>query len=81
MMTNAEIFFPLNELIDFEKEKQRLKEEKEKLDFEVERLEKKLSNEKFVSKAPKDVVDKEKEKLENYKDLLDKTIKRLEELK
>ena len=57
------------------------REEKEKLDFEVERLEKKLSNEKFVSKAPKDVVDKEKEKLENYKELLDKTIKRLEELK
>lgn len=81
MMTNAELFFPLNELIDFEKEKQRLMEEKEKLDFEVERLEKKLSNEKFVSKAPKDVVDKEREKLDNYKELLDKTLTRLEELK
>ena len=78
MMTNAELFFPLNELIDFEKEKQRLMEEKEKLDFEVERLEKKLSNEKFVSKAPKDVVDKEREKLDNYKELLDKSLTRLE---
>jgi len=76
-----EIFLPLEDLIDLNKEIERLEKEIKKLEGEVERIDKKLSNKGFVSKAPSDVIEKEKEKRESY--LLDLNLvrKRLDSYK
>ena len=68
LAVNTEIFVPLAGLIDTEKEIAKLMKDIEKTDIELKRVLGKLSNEKFLSKAPKDVVEKEnsiKEELEN----------------
>ena len=62
----GEIFIPLEDLIDIEKEIARLESESANLDNEIQRVENKLSNEKFVGKAPAEVVDQEKKKMEKY---------------
>ncbi|SHE82312.1 valyl-tRNA synthetase [Clostridium fallax] len=77
----GELFMPLLDLVDKEKELGRLAKEKEKLEKEIDRVEKKLSNERFVSKAPKDVVDGEKAKGEKYKEMLKAVLERIEKLK
>ena len=68
---SATIFLPLSDIIDMEKEKARLEGEAKKLHGEIERLEKKLSNEGFVAKAPAAVVEGEKAKLAKYRENLD----------
>ncbi len=77
----AEIFMPLLDLVDLEKELERLNKEKEKLEKEIDRVNKKLANEKFVAKAPQEVVDEEKTKGEKYKEMLQSVIVRLDSLK
>ena len=52
VIPGAQIFIPLEELVDLDAEVERLEKEKEKLQKEVERVEKKLSNDSFTSKAP-----------------------------
>lgn len=79
--TAGEIFIPLFDLIDKEKELDRLNKEKEKLQGEIKRVESKLSNEKFVSKAPEAVVNEEKAKGEKYKEMLKAVLQRLQGLK
>ncbi|MBR3842027.1 MAG: valine--tRNA ligase [Christensenellaceae bacterium] len=68
----GEIFMPLGELVDIEKELARLGKEKEKLISEIQRGEGKLSNERFVSKAPEKVVAEEKSKLAANREMLEK---------
>ncbi len=65
----AQIYVPLGELVDIEKEKARLTAEIERIDSEIARAEGKLKNESFVSKAPAKLVDAEKEKLAKYQDM------------
>ena len=60
------MYIPLAEVIDFEKERARLAAEMKKNDSEIERIEKKLSNEGFVAKAPAAVIDGERAKLKKY---------------
>ena len=60
------LYIPLSEVIDFEKERARLLAEQKKNDGEIERIEKKLSNEGFVSKAPAQVIEGERAKLKRY---------------
>ena len=67
---SATIFLPLSDIIDTEKERARLDAEHKKLLGEIERLEKKLSNEGFVAKAPAAVVEGEKAKLAKYRENL-----------
>ncbi len=62
----ATIFIPLGELIDFAKERERLNKERAKFVSEIERVEKKLSNEGFVAKAPAQLIEAEKAKKEKY---------------
>ena len=62
----ATVYIPMAEMVDIEKEKARLNGELEKVNTEIARLEKKLSNEEFVKKAPAAVVDGEKAKLFKY---------------
>lgn len=76
-----EVFLPLEELIDMEKEIERLEKEKANLEMELDRVEKKLSNAGFVAKAPKAVVEAEKEKEAKYRDMYRKVIERLETIK
>ncbi len=77
----AEIFIPLDELIDIEKEIERLNKEKANLEDELKRVEGKLSNQGFVAKAPQKVIDEEKAKQEKYKEMYSKVVERIESLK
>ncbi len=60
------LYIPLADVIDFEKEKARLESEMKKNDGEIERIEKKLANPGFVSKAPEAVINGERAKLAKY---------------
>ena len=66
----GEGYIPMGELIDIVKEKERLLKEKDNLISEVARAQGKLSNEKFVSKAPEAVINAERDKLAKYNDML-----------
>ena len=68
----AEISLPLGDLVDKEKELDRLTKEKEKLISEIKRVEGKLNNQGFVAKAPKEVVEAEVAKGKTYKEMLEK---------
>ncbi len=81
IISNATIYLKMSELVDFEKEKERLEGELKKLDGEVKRIEGKLSNEGFVAKAPEKVITEEKEKLEKYSQMRQSVIEQLEKLK
>ena len=81
IVTGAEIFLPLEGLIDFEKEIARLEKELKKWESEVELVTKKLANEGFVNNAPEKVVEAERQKQIEYTDKHEKVKQRLEELK
>lgn len=76
-----ELYIPLEDLVDMEEERKRLQEEKNKLEAEVRRCEKMLSNPGFVNKAPEKKIQEEKDKLEKYKEMLEKVNERLKNLK
>ena len=80
VMPGAQIFIPMNELVDFEEELARLNKEKARLESEVQRAEKKLSNEKFVSKAPENVVQAERDKKVRYEEMLQATVEQIAQL-
>ena len=75
-----EVYLPFDELVDLEEEKKRLQGEKQKLEAEVERASKMLSNPGFVNKAPENKIKEEKEKLERYKQMLENVEERLSKL-
>jgi len=61
-----EVYLPLKDLIDFEREKKRLEKERGKLEIEIKKCRSKLENREFIEKAPAEIIDKEKERLEHY---------------
>ncbi len=69
---DSQVFIPLGQLVDSEKEKQKREQEVEKLLFEINRSEKMLANEGFTQKAPKALIESERQKLEKNKALLEK---------
>ena len=75
-----EVHVYIRDLIDVEKEKQKLQKNLEKNKKMMESTEKKLSNEKFTSKAPEEVIAKEKEKLEEFRNAIEKMTAYLSEL-
>ena len=77
---NASIYIPLSDLIDPEKEIERLKKEEERLKGELKRSRSMLSNEKFTSKAPKEKVEEEQNKLLMYEEMMKKVVEQLKEL-
>ena len=81
VIEGAEIYIPLGELIDISKEIERLEKELATLQEELDRVNGKLNNEKFISKAPEKVVEEEKAKKDKYQDMYDKTLARIEALK
>jgi len=66
VFAGGEVYIPLGDLIDIDKELERLSKEKENLQKEIDRVNGKLSNEAFVSKAPEKVINAEKEKQAKY---------------
>lgn len=81
VIRGGELFMPLLDLVDREKELERLNKEKDKLQGEIDRVEKKLNNQSFVSKAPEAVVAEEKAKGEKYRVMLEAVLTRIESLK
>ena len=77
VITEAEVHIPLEELVDFAAEAERLAKEKKKLEGEVKRSKGMLSNEGFVSKAPEAKIQEERDKLANYEEMLAKVEERL----
>ena len=79
--TDAKIYIPLGELVDFEKEIARLNKEKEKVLKDLEFIDKKLNNENFVAKAPKTVVDGQREAAQKLRDkiaMIDESIEKFQ---
>jgi valyl-tRNA synthetase len=81
IIDGARMFIPLADLIDYQKEYDRLNKEKSKLEGEVKRAMGKLSNEGFTSKAPAKLIESENEKLSKYQDMLREIKERLEAVK
>ncbi len=65
----GKVSIPMDELIDFDKERARLSAEIERVDGEIARAEGKLANKGFTDKAPAALVEKEREKLDKYREL------------
>lgn len=80
VISGADIYLPLSGLINIEDEISRLNKELDKMNAEVERVEKKLGNSRFVDKAPEQVVAKEREKQADYMQKRDKLQARIAEL-
>ncbi len=76
----CQIYIPLGELVDVEKERARLSAELERIEGEIRRAGGKLANQNFVTKAPKKLVEDERSKLEKYIDIKSKIEKQLQEL-
>lgn len=80
VVKGGELFMPLLDLVDKEKELDRLNKEVKKLEGEIERIDKKLGNQGFVAKAPESVVNAEKEKRIKYVEMLEAVKVRIEAL-
>ena len=76
-----ELFVPLGELVDFEKEVERLEKELASIKSEIARASGKLSNSGFLEKAPKSLVDVERAKLNIFIDMKDKIESQLKDLR
>ena len=77
---SARIYIPMDELVDFEAERERLNKEKEKLQKDIDFVNGKLNNPNFVSKAPEKVVEAQRKALCEYTEkmkLLDESLNKL----
>lgn len=81
MQEGINLYMPLSDLVDMEEEKKRLQNEIVRLEAEVTRCEKMLSNPGFVNKAPESKINEEKAKLAKYEEMLKQTKERFEGLK
>ena len=81
VIPGAVIYLPLEDLVDFEKEKERLNKEKARLTKELARSKGMLSNEKFLNNAKPEKVAEEKEKLAKYEQMMAQVAERLAQMK
>jgi valyl-tRNA synthetase len=81
IIAGVEIFIPLDELIDIQKEIERLEKEKANLEKELARVDGKLGNQGFVAKAPVKVIEEERAKKAKYQEMYRKVQERLDALK
>ncbi len=81
VISGAVVYLPLAGLVDIKEEIERLEQEKKKWQEEIDRVKKKLANEKFVNNAPEKIVNAEKEKGMDYKDKYDAVSNQIEKLK
>lgn len=80
VIDKAELFIPLGELVDFDKEIERIKKEIENVENEIARASGKLSNNGFLEKAPKSLVDVERAKYDKFVEMREKLNKQLNDL-
>ncbi|HOP07462.1 MAG TPA: valine--tRNA ligase [candidate division Zixibacteria bacterium] len=80
VISQAEIFIPLEGLIDIEVEKSRLEKELANLKTQLEKVSRKLANADFLANAPAEVVDREKDKKADYQERIEKLNKNLEQI-
>ncbi|MDN5379842.1 valine--tRNA ligase [Thermodesulfobacterium sp.] len=80
ILSKGEVLINLENLIDLEKELQRLTKEKEKLESKLKQIEKKLNNQEFLEKAPKEVVEKERGTYQELMDRLKVVLRYIEDL-
>jgi valyl-tRNA synthetase len=81
VIAGATLYLPFEDLVDIAQEIERLTKEKARLEGEIKRSNSMLSNEKFLSKAPKAKVDEEKEKLAKYESMLTEVSLHLDKIK
>ena len=81
MSEAAELFIPLGDLVDIDKEIARLTKERDSVARDIQRAEGKLNNQGFLAKAPAQLVEQEKAKLEVNRDKLAKLDARIDDLK
>ncbi len=80
VIPGAVVYMPLEDLVDMEKERERLEKEKARLEKELARSHGMLNNEKFVSKAPAAKIQEEKEKLAKYEQMMEQVEARLAQM-
>jgi valyl-tRNA synthetase len=78
IVDGVELYIPLDDLLDYAAERERLAKEKDRLEGNIARLSAKLSNEGFTAKAPEHIVGAEREKLAAEQDAYEKTLARIE---
>jgi valyl-tRNA synthetase len=66
VITEADLFIPLSDFIDIDAEKVRIEKELAQVEADLQRVESNLANSSFLTRAPKEVVDKEKEKQKEF---------------
>ncbi len=81
ILDKTALYVPLGELVDIEKEAERLDGELKRVEGEIKRANGKLANQGFLAKAPKVLVDGEKEKLNKYLEMREKVLNAIRELK
>ncbi len=81
VIQDAVIYMPFAELVDIEKEIERLRKEEDRLDKEIKRCSGMLGNPNFVSKAPEAKIAAEREKLEKYTNMMEQVKERLAALR
>ena len=72
VMPDAELYIPLKGLIDMDLEKARIEKEIQRIRTELDKVEKKLANDNFISRAPEDVIEKQKVRKQEYRTVLEK---------
>ena len=80
LLPEAAIYMPLAELVDIEKERERLQKEVKRLEGELARVNGMLNNEKFVSRAPEAKIQEERDKKEKYTQMMNQVKERLAQL-
>ena len=80
LIPNAAVYMPFADLVDIEKEVERLLAEQKKLEGEINRANGMLNNEKFTSKAPEAKIQEERDKLAKYTTMLEQVKERLTQL-
>lgn len=80
VVDGAEIYLPLDELVNKREELARLAKEKKQLEGEIKRVEGKLSNQGFIAKAPEKVVEEERAKGKKYQEMLEKVLASIAEM-
>ena len=80
MLKETEVVLPLAGMVDLSAEKKRMSDEMAILNREIERLDGRLKDNNFLSKAPEAVVNKEREKLQSYRDKLQRLEKEIAQL-
>ena len=72
VLKDSELIIPMESMVDLEAEKKRIQKEIEENQAEIARLEARLSDQAFLTKAPATIVDKERNKLASRKDKLER---------